>query len=59
MTRVRIDHATYLVTVDPTNQVHRNATITIDDGIITAITTEVDAKSRSAREATEGPEPQA
>ena len=38
MTRVRIDNATYLVTVDPTDQVLRNATIHIEDGRITAIT---------------------
>ena len=53
MTRVRIENAAYLLTVDASDRVLRNATITIDDGIITAITTEVDAKSRSAREATE------
>jgi 5-methylthioadenosine/S-adenosylhomocysteine deaminase len=40
MTRVRIENATYLLTVNPTDQVLRNATIHIDDGIITAITTE-------------------
>ena len=55
MTRVRIDNATYLLTVDRTDQVLRNATIHVEGGLITRITTEVDAKSRSAREATESP----
>ena len=39
MTRVRIDNATYLLTIDPTDQVLRDATVHIDDGVITAITT--------------------
>ena len=37
MTRVRIEHLTYLVTVDERDTVLRDATVTIDDGVITAI----------------------
>ncbi|HET6966721.1 MAG TPA: amidohydrolase [Ornithinibacter sp.] len=56
MTRVRIENATYLLTVDPTDQVLRNATIHIEDGIITAVTTATVATD--AHERTEGPEPE-
>jgi 5-methylthioadenosine/S-adenosylhomocysteine deaminase len=38
MTGVRIEHATYLVTVDATDRVLTDATIDVDDGVITAIT---------------------
>ena len=37
MTRLTIENATYVVTVDDTDQVLRDTTITIDDGVITAI----------------------
>ncbi len=39
MTRVRIEHLTYLVTVDEHDAVLRDATVTIDGGVITAIET--------------------
>jgi 5-methylthioadenosine/S-adenosylhomocysteine deaminase len=39
MTRVRIENATHLVTVNSTDEVVHGATITIDDGTITEITT--------------------
>jgi 5-methylthioadenosine/S-adenosylhomocysteine deaminase len=37
MTRLTIENAAYVVTVDDTDQVLRDTTITIDDGVITAI----------------------
>ena len=37
MTRVRIENASYLLTVDDTDRVLRNATVVIEDGVITAI----------------------
>lgn len=37
MTRLTIANATYVVTVDDTDEVLRDTTITIDDGVITAI----------------------
>ena len=39
MTRVRIENATHLVTVNSTDEVLTDATITVDDGVITEITT--------------------
>jgi len=38
MTRVRIENASYLLTVDDTDQVLRDATVLVEDGVITAIT---------------------
>jgi hypothetical protein len=38
MSRLIIENASYVVTVDATDTVLRDTTITIDDGIITAIT---------------------
>ena len=46
MTRVRIENIAHLVTVDPTDQILRNATVLIDDGLITAITTAGRSTSR-------------
>ncbi|HSO64409.1 MAG TPA: hypothetical protein VLQ78_04825, partial [Ornithinibacter sp.] len=40
MTRVRIENATYLLTIDANDRILTDATVTIDDGVITAITTE-------------------
>ena len=37
MTRLTIENATYVVTVDDADQVLRDTTITIDDGVIAAI----------------------
>lgn len=39
MSRVRIEHLTYLVTVDDADTVLRDATLEITDGVITSITT--------------------
>jgi 5-methylthioadenosine/S-adenosylhomocysteine deaminase len=39
MTRVRIENAQYLVTVDDNDRILTNATVVIEDGIITSITT--------------------
>jgi 5-methylthioadenosine/S-adenosylhomocysteine deaminase len=39
MTGVRIDHASYVLTVDDTDRVLRDATVLVDDGVITEIVT--------------------
>ena len=62
MTRLRIENATYVVTVDDNDQILRNATITIDDGVITSITSVDPTSERKAtreRKATEDPQPKA
>ena len=57
MSRVRIDNARYVVTVDATDQILRNATVHIEDGVITAITTEDPTEARTEREASTEQEP--
>ena len=37
MTRVRIENASYLLTVDETDRVLRNATVLIENGLITEV----------------------
>ena len=39
MSRVRIENASYVVTVDDDDRVLRDTTVTIENGVITAITT--------------------
>ena len=46
MTRVRIENAQYLVTVDDNDRILTNATVVIEDGIITSIT---DKRRRAER----------
>jgi len=61
MTKIRIENAQYLVTVDENDTILTNATVVIDNGVITEITTEdgdptAKAPDGAEREATEGRE---
>ena len=38
MTRVRIENASYLLTVDDTDRVVRDATVVVEDGLIAEVT---------------------
>ena len=49
MTTIRIENAAYLVTVDDTDQILTDATVEIDDGVITAITPATDGARRPTR----------
>ena len=49
MTTVRIENAQYLVTVDENDTILTNATIEIDNGIITKITASADEGTRAAQ----------
>ena len=51
MTRLRIENATYVVTVDDTDQILTNATVTIENGLITSIDHEAAAQRAGSRAA--------
>ena len=48
MSRVRIKNASYVVTVDDDDRILRDTTVTIENGVITAITTGDGEPRRSA-----------
>ena len=55
MSRVRIENASYVVTVDDDDRILRDTTVTIENGVITAI----EAGATGRRSATTAPEPEA
>ena len=56
MSRVRIENASYVVTVDDDDRILRDTTVTIENGVITEITT---GEGEPRRSASDGPEPEA
>ena len=56
MSRVRIENASYVVTVDDDDRVLRDTTVTIDDGVITAIEAGADGPTKATRAPEPGPE---